>query len=122
MKWFDRDPALLVSGVVAAIVAIVALFPLSQQVNTAVAMLATALGGLVVAAWVNRDGQVPAILGFIKAGMYLGLTLGWSLTETQQTLILVAAEAVFSLLFIRPNVEAKLDASFNPRSVYPPVA
>jgi hypothetical protein len=103
--WFGRDPAVLVSMLVAAIGALVALIPMPEGLAAGIAALAAAVGGFVIAAAVKHDGQLPAILGIAKAGMYVLVLVGWNVPDTTQATVLVAIEAV-AALFIRQNVTA----------------
>lgn len=112
MKWFGRDPATITGGVVAVLLALVALAPWSDVWQAAVAALITAAGGVIVAIVVVRDGQLPAILGLFKAGMAIWVLAGWEISDTQQGLVLVAVEAIFGL-FVRTQVVAPIDANGN---------
>jgi len=106
-KLMNREPAAFISAVAAVMLAVIALFPLREGVTAALDAVVIAGGGVLVAFAVNKDGQLAAILGFVRAGLALGLILGLALTETQQTLILAAAEALVGL-FLRTQVEAKM--------------
>lgn len=112
MTWFGRDPSVLVSGVVAALIAILAIFPLDEGVMAAVTALVMASGGVIVAVAVVREGQLPAILALVKAGVAFGVILGWNVSEPTQASILIAVEAVLAL-FIRTQVVAPIDANGN---------
>jgi hypothetical protein len=105
--WFGRDPAVLVSMLVGAIGALVALVPMPDGLAAGIAALAAAIGGFVIAAAVKHDGQLPAILGIAKAGMYVLVLVGWNVPDTTQATVLIAIEAV-AALFIRQNVVAKV--------------
>jgi hypothetical protein len=106
MKWFGRDPATVVAQIVSAVIALVVLLPnVTEGVAATIAALATAIGGLVVAAFVRRDGQLAAIVGVGKAGIALIVLLGVPWTSAYQALLLVAIEQVASL-FVRDRVEA----------------
>lgn len=111
VTWFGREPAVLVGAVVAAVIAVVALLPLDVGLTAGIAAVVTATGGVVVAAAVTRDAQLPAILGLVRAGLALLVILGVDgLTDQYQALILVAVEAVFAL-FVRTQVDAPVAAA-----------
>lgn len=106
MRWFGRDPATVVAQIVSAVIALVVLLPgITDGLSAAIAAVATAIGGLVVAAYVRRDGQLAAIVGVGRAGIALIVLLGVPWAPAYQVLLLVAIEQVASL-FVRDRVEA----------------
>lgn len=105
--WFGRDPQLMVSLIVAAVAAIVALVPMNEDLAGAIAGVVSLVGGLVVAFAVKHEGQLPAILGLAKGLMYVLVIAGWNVPDTTQATVLVAIEAV-AALFIRNNVVARI--------------
>lgn len=48
----------------------------------------TAAAGLIAAVWVNHNGQVPALLGFVQAVLALGVGFGFHLSADQQAAIM----------------------------------
>lgn len=111
--WFGRDPQLMVSLVVAAVSAIVALVPMAEGLAAAIAGVVSLVGGLVVAFAVKHEGQLPAILGLAKGLMYVLVIAGWNVPDTTQATVLVAIEAV-AALFIRNNVVARVGPTGGP--------
>lgn len=108
-KWFGRDPAVLVAQIVSAVIAIVVLMPLQDNVAAAIGAVATAAGGLVVKFVVLRDGQLAAIIGFAKAGILLIVILGVDWSAAYQALLLVAIEQIASIFIVRDRVEAPIN-------------
>lgn len=105
--WFGRDPEALVSLVVGAVAAVVALVPMPEALAAAIAAVFAAVGGLVVAAAVKHDGQLAAIVGLAKAGMFALVIAGWNVPDTTQATVIAAITAV-AALFVRQNVVAKV--------------
>lgn len=108
-SWFGRDPATLVTQVVSAVIALVLLLRLGTVVSAAVAALAIAVGGIVIAFAVKRDGQLAAIVGVGKAIIALVVVLGVDWDPAYQALLLVAIEQV-SMIFVRDRMEARVPA------------
>jgi hypothetical protein len=103
--WFGREPAVFVGLVVGVINSLVVLFPLDSSITAAIVAVITAAGGAVVSLIVVQDGQLPALLGLVQAGLSLIVTLGTPLSDQYQMLILSAAQAIF-MLVVRSSVTA----------------
>lgn len=106
-KILGREPAVFVSTVVGAVCALVVLVPMNTGLSAAIVAVVMAAGGLATAMLVARDGLLPAILGFAKAGMALFVVLGWHISDVEQGLAIGALEAVFAV-FVRQNVVAQI--------------
>lgn len=108
-----RDPAAFVAQVVSAVVALIVILPLTQVLTAALSAVTIAIGGLVVAFAVAKDGQVAAIVGLGRAVIALGVVLGLPWTEPYQAAVLVALEQVAGL-FLYTQVTARLDRNLQP--------
>lgn len=120
-KILGREPALLVAQVVSALIAVVVLAPLAENITAAIVAVITAAGGLVVAALVVRDGQLAALVGLARSGISLIVVLGVDWAPAYQVLVLVAIEQVAAIFMVRDRVEALLDAEGNYRATAPVV-
>lgn len=86
---FFREPALLLTLVATAIRLISAFFvDLSPDQQAWLNAGATALCSAIVAIWVKREGQVPAILGAVQALLALAVGFGWHLDAERQAVIM----------------------------------
>lgn len=84
-----REPALLLTLVATAIRLVSAYFiALTPDQQAWLNAGATAVCSAVVAIWVKREGQVPAILGVIQALLALAVGFGWHLDAEQQAIIM----------------------------------
>lgn len=109
VSWFGRDPAAVVAQATSAAIALIMLLPLpSEGLTAALSAVVIAVGGIVVAFAVQRDGQLPALVGLGRAGIALAVILGVPWSETYQGLLLVAIEQV-AQFFIRDRVVAKIN-------------
>ncbi len=116
VTWFGRDPAAFVTLLSGAIVAMMALIPgIPDGLAAAIGGAATALGGVVSAFVVVRDGQVAAIVGFAKAGFVVVILLGHDIPPATQAAILMAIEAVGAVI-VAKRVRAPLDSDGYRRS------
>ncbi|HEV2931016.1 MAG TPA: hypothetical protein VGW74_20225 [Propionibacteriaceae bacterium] len=105
--WFGKEPVWLVNTVTTAVVAVVALSPWPEVLEAAVAAVAVAGGGLLIAATVVRRGALAALLGLVRAFITVLVLTGWDIDPSQQALILVAIEAVASI-FLSTQVTAPI--------------
>ena len=105
--WFGREPEALVSLIVGAVAALVALLPMNEGLAAAIAAVVAAVGGVVVAIAVKHDGVIAAIVGLAKAGMYALVIAGWNVPDTTQATVIAAITAV-AALFVRQNVVARV--------------
>lgn len=110
-KWFGRDPAIIVAQVVSAVTALVVLSSIPEAVEAAIVVVVTFAGGVVVAFAVVKDGQVPAIVGFARAGIALLVLVKFNWSPEYQALLLIAVEQVAAFFFIKPAVVAPIDAN-----------
>lgn len=86
---FFREPALLLTLVATAIRLISAFFtPIDDQHQAWINAAATAVCSAVVALWVRREGQVPAILGAVQAILALAVGYGLDWTAEQQATVM----------------------------------
>lgn len=109
VTWFGRDPVALVTLVSGAIVALMALVPgLPDGLAAAIGAAATAVGGVVIAFVVVRDGQIAAIVGVAKAVFVVVIILGHDITPGMQATILMAIEAVGAVI-VGARVRAPVD-------------
>lgn len=112
MKLF-REPALLLTLVATAVRLISAFWvPVSDEQQAWVNAAATAVCSAIVALWVRREGQVPAILGAIQAVLALAVGFGLHWTPEQQAIFMsfVGAAAAF---YARTQVVAPIDPNGN---------
>lgn len=115
VSWFGRDPAAVVAQAGSALIALVMLLPLAEAITATLIGAVVAVGGVVVAFTVARDGQLAAIVGLGRAGIAIAVVLGVPWSETYQGLLLVAIEQVAAFL-IRDRVTASVNEFGNHRS------
>lgn len=102
-----REPALLLTLVASAVRLISAFFvDVSAEQQAWINAAATALLSLVVAIWVRREGQVPALLGAVQA--VLALAVGYGLNwDAEQQAIFMSFIGGAAALFTRTQVVAR---------------
>lgn len=102
----SRDPALWLTAV-ATIVRLAAAFwiDLSIEQQAVLNALATAIAGIIVAIIVRKEGQVPALLGFVQAVIALAVGFGAKLSPEAQATIMSAVGALVAA-FVRTQVVA----------------
>lgn len=108
MKWFGREPAVLVTQVNTAIVAVVLLTKIPEPVQGAIVGVTTAVGGFIIAAVVRRDGVLPALVAVSRTIVLLAVVLGVDWSPEYQILLVAAFETVAGI-FIRDRVVAPVD-------------
>ncbi len=102
----SRDPAFYVTLFATALRLVCAFgLQLSADQQTWLNAGAAAVGGLVVAFWVRRDGQVAALTGLASALLAIGVGFGWNLDAEAQAAIMSAVGLV-AAGFIRTQVVA----------------
>jgi len=116
MKWFGRDPAILITQVNAGIVALLLLLKLSDTVTAAIAGVTTAAGGLIIAAVVRHDGVLAALVAVGRTIVTLAVVLGVHWDPAYQILLITAFETVAGI-FIRDRVVAPIDQLGQRRAV-----
>lgn len=110
-----REPALWIALAVTVVQLAVSFIPgLSSPLQGLINAVAVAAAGFAVSALVKREGQVPAAVGLVQALIALLVGMGLDVTSTQQALILAVANAV-GALFVRTQVQAKIDEFGRPR-------
>jgi hypothetical protein len=106
----SRDPAFYVTLFATALRLVCALgLQLTADQQTWLNAGAAALGGLVVAVWVRRDGQVAALTGLASALLAIAVGFGWDLTAEAQAAIM-SAVGLLAAGFIRTQVTAPVSA------------
>ena len=100
-----RDPAVY-TALVAALVMLVSTFVwnLSDTQQGTVNGLAVAIAGA-WAAWKVSDGQLPLLLGILKAILAVGISFGLHLDDGKQLVIMTLAAAI-GAMFVRTQVGA----------------
>lgn len=108
MNKFLREPALILSLVATAVRLVSAFFiDVSPDQQAWINAAATAVLGLLVAAFVAHEGQVPAILGAIQAllALAVGFGLHW---DAEQQAIFMSFVGTLAAFFVRSKVVAKV--------------
>jgi ABC-type enterochelin transport system permease subunit len=107
----SREPALLILGLIAAVVQMVSafLFPLTIDQQGVLNAVAVAIAGVITAAMVRSDQLAPAVLGAVQAILALGLAFGLNLAPEQQSVVMTFTAAVVAM-FIRTQVQAPVPA------------
>lgn len=122
MKWFGREPAVLITQVNAAIVAVLLLSKLSEPVQAAIGGATTAIGGLIIAMVVKRERALPALVAVARTLVTLAVVLGVKWDPAYQIMLIAAFETVAGI-FIRDRVVAPVDETGARRQVAaPPLA
>jgi hypothetical protein len=106
----SRDPAfyvMLAATIIRLLAAFVVHLTDDQQtwLNAAVA----AVGGLVVAVWVKREGQIAALTGLAAALLAVAVGFGANISAEGQAAIM-SFVGVVAAAFIRTQVEAPVPA------------
>lgn len=102
----SREPALYLTLFATAVRLFAAfVIQLTDGQQAVLNAAATAMAGLVVALWVRRNGQVPAILGVVQAGLALAVGFGAHVSAENQALVMSAVGALFAVL-VRSQVTA----------------
>lgn len=111
----SRDPAFYVT-VAASIIRLLAAFviQLSDEQQTWLNAGAAAVGGLVVAFWVRRDGQVAALTGAASALLAIAVGFGADISAEGQAAIM-SAVGLLAAGFIRTQVTAPIAANGTPQ-------
>lgn len=103
----NREPAVLLMGLLAPVVAVFAAFVLKADpgAQTVVNAAAAAVAGAVVAFLVRSDRLLPAITGAVEAVVLAAVGLGLPLDSGQQATILTALAAIAAYV-VRDRVTA----------------
>jgi membrane associated rhomboid family serine protease len=119
MKWFGREPAVLITQVNAAIVAVLLLSKLSEPAQAAIGGATTAIGGLIIAMVVRRERALPALVAVARTLVTLAVVLGVKWDPAYQIMLIAAFETVAGI-FIRDRVVAPVDETGARRQVAAP--
>ncbi len=111
----SREPATLLIGLIAPIVACLAAFLWAADPDTQIVVNAAALAvaGAVTAVVVRSDKLLPAIVGAISAVVSVGAALGLQLDSAQQASLVVALGAIAAVV-VRDRVTAPAPAATVP--------
>jgi hypothetical protein len=106
----SRDPALYLTAF-ATLLRLAAAFwwNVSDDQQAVLNAAATATAGILVAFFVIKDKQVPAILGGVQAVLALAVGFGAHLSAENQALIMSAVGAAIAM-FVRTQVDAPVTA------------
>jgi nicotinamide riboside transporter PnuC len=106
---FGREPAVLLAGVAAVVSLLGAfVFHLSVDQQGVLNGLAAAVVGLLTA-WSLKDGSLmTAIVGLVKAVLYVAVAWHLHVSAENQALILAAVSPLLALIGIRPQVVASV--------------
>lgn len=106
----SRDPAFYVTLFATALRLVCAFgLNLTADQQTWLNAGAAAAGGLIVAFWVKRDGQVAALTGLASALLAIAVGFGWNATAEAQAAIM-SAVGLLAAGFIRTQVTATVAA------------
>lgn len=109
MKIFGREPAFWLNGFALLVAWLSTWFlHLTPETQSVVNAVAVTLMGLIIA-FMTGDGQVAALLGFMKALIALGLGFGLHMSDAQQTTLLSLITFI-ATMFIRTQVTAPVSA------------
>jgi hypothetical protein len=111
----SRDPAFYVM-LAATVIRLVAAFitPISDTQQTLLNAAVAAIGGLVVAVWVKRDGQIAALTGLAAALLALAVGFGANIDAEGQAAIM-SFVGVAAAAFIRTQVTAPVAPDGHPQ-------
>ncbi len=106
----SRDPAFYVT-LAATVIRLLAAFvvDLSADQQTWLNAGCAAVGGVVVAFWVRRDGQIAALTGLATALLAIAVGFGADISAEGQAAIM-SFVGVAAAAFIRTQVTAEVDA------------
>lgn len=104
----SRDPAIYVSLFATALrLACAFWIHLTDGQQAVLNAAVTAIAGLIVAFWVIRDGQVPAILGVAQALLALAIGFGLNVSAENQAVVMSLVGLVVAA-FVRTQVTARV--------------
>lgn len=107
----SRDPAIYVSLFATALRLAAAFWiHLTDGQQAVLNAAVTAIAGLIVAFWVARDGQVPAILGVAQALLALAIGFGLNVSAENQAVVMSLVGLVVAA-FVRTQVVAPVSPS-----------
>jgi hypothetical protein len=115
-----RDPAIY-TALVAAVVMAVSTFGwnLSDTTQGAINALAVAIAGAWTG-WKVSDGQLPLLLGILKAALAVAISFGLHLDDGKQLVIMTLAAAI-GAMFVRTQVGAPVPPPASTASPVVPV-
>jgi hypothetical protein len=107
----SRDPALWLTLFATGVrLAAAFIFELTADQQAYLNAGATAVASLIVAVWVAREGQVPAILGVAQALLALAVGFGLDLSAEAQAVLMSFVGAAVAA-FVRSQVTASVDSA-----------
>jgi hypothetical protein len=110
----SREPALYLTLFATAVRLFAAfILHLTGDQQAVLNAAATAIASLIVAVWVARDGQVPALLGVAQALLALAIGFGLNVGAEGQAVIMSFVGAV-AAAFVRTQVVARAPAETAP--------
>jgi hypothetical protein len=111
----SRDPAFY-TVLATTIIRLVAAFwiDLSADQQTWLNAAVAAIGGLVIAVWVKRDGQIAALTGAASALLAVAVGFGANIDAEGQAAIM-SFVGVAAAMFIRTQVTAPVSAAGAPQ-------
>lgn len=108
MRWFGRDPAVILSIVAAVLSCAVAFkMPVTEAMSAGIMALLYAGSDFLAALVVKSDKQLPTLLAFAEAGLALLMVFGIHMS-TEQTSAIMGLVTVAAGAFIRTQVDAPL--------------
>lgn len=107
---FNREPAVILAFIAAAVKLLGYQFNVSADVQTAINVVASCVVALVLAIVLRTGALYAAIVNLMAAGMalFVGLGLDWS--ADKQALVMAAVGTLLAVLGVRPQVEAPVSA------------
>lgn len=110
MKFFGREPAMLLGLIASAIQLLSAtLLPLSIEQQGVLNAVAVAVIGLVTAIAVSTDKAAPAVVGLVQAVLACALAFGLAISPDAQGAIMAFVTAL-AAAFVRTQVGAPVPA------------
>jgi hypothetical protein len=108
MKWFGRDPAVVLSVIASALTALVAFnLPMTELAVTAVMAILYAGSDVITAFVVKSDKQLPVVIGFAEAILTGLLVFGYDIS-VEQVAAIMGLVTVAAGMFIRTQVDAPM--------------
>lgn len=108
MKWFGRDPAVILSVIAAFLSALVAFkLPITEAAVVAIMAVLYAGSDMLTAFMVRSDKQLPLVLGFAEAVIALSLVFGLEISVEQTSAIMGLVTVVVGM-FVRTQVDAPM--------------
>lgn len=102
---FGRDPAVLLAGI-AAVISLLGAYVVHLSTNQQGALngFAVAAVGVLTAMSLKDGGTAVAVVGLVKAVLYVALAYHFSISAENQAIILAAVTPLLALVGVRPHV------------------